>query len=89
MKKITFHPKNFALQNTPSFMQKIGNFGLVSALIGVSILAIPDTLSDEGFELILPHIVILIAKGLIGLGSLAKMVTKLFGEIETTLNGTK
>lgn len=89
MKKVNFSIKNFSIQNTPALMQKLGNLGLICAIIGVGILAIPDTMSEQGFEFVLPHIVIVIAKGLIGVGSLAKLVTKLFGEIETTINGTK
>lgn len=89
MKKVTFHPKNFSLQNTPELIQKIGNIGLISAIIGVAILAIPDQMSEEGFEVVLPHFAILIAKGLIGIGSATKMLTKMFGVIETTINGNK
>lgn len=87
MKEIKFGFSHFNLQNTPALAQKIGNLGLICALIGVAILAIPDTFSEDGFQVALPHFAIIIAKGLIGIGSLTKFVTKLFGQIETTING--
>lgn len=89
MKKIQFAISHFSLQNTPEIAQKTGNFMLVMAAIGTTILAIPDTLAAQGLVITLPSIVVTIAKGLIGLGILTKMITKCFGEIETTINGPK
>lgn len=89
MKQVKWNFKNFAVQNTPAFIQKIGNIGLIAAGMGTLILAIPDTFIQQGFEFVLPHFLVVISKGLIGIGILAKLVTKFAGEIETTINGPK
>lgn len=88
MKEVKFDLSHFSVQNTPVLAQKIGNYCLIAAGIGTTILAIPDTMAAQGLVFVLPNFLVVTAKALVGVGILIKMVTKCFGTIETTANGT-
>ena len=68
---------NFGLQNTPISIEKIGNFLLILAAIGVAIQTLPMQVPD----IIIPKFLLTISNWLIGLGVIGKVITKFFGTI--------
>ena len=85
MKDIKFSLGNFAKQNTPDVLHKIGDFCLVASALGIAILAIPETLAASGITgFVLPQFIMLIGKGLAGVGIVGKTIIKCFGETEVT-----
>jgi hypothetical protein len=82
MNNVKFGISHFSAQNTPRWVQIVGNYCLIAASIGTTILAAPETLAQVGMmNIILPVYLITTGKVLIGIGVFGKIFTKLFGEV--------
>lgn len=82
MNNVKFGISHFSAQNTPKWVQIVGNYCLIAASIGTAILAAPETLAQVGvMNIILPVYLITTGKVLVGIGVFGKIFTKLFGEV--------
>ena len=71
-----FHPKNYQKNNTPKFIQKLGDAMLLAGVIGGVIATAPISL---------PTIIVTTAGYLATIGAIGKAITKCFSADESEL----